>query len=92
MRGAAVKAGAGPGALEGARGLGAAAAKVCRRRGPATVTLVVGAGVVIPRGITFAITLVPAVRAATSPPTHFFFPCFKHRAVSVMCGKLGIKK
>ena len=51
-----------------------------------------GAGVATPRGITSAITLVPAVRTAATPPTHFFFPCLEHRAVSVMCGKLGIEK
>ena len=51
-----------------------------------------GAGVATPRGITFAITLVPAVRTAATPPTHFFFPCLEYRAVSVMCGKLGIEK
>ena len=63
-----------------------------RRRGPATITLVVGAGVVIPRGITSAIILVSAVRTAMAPSTHFFFPRLKHGAVSVMCGKLGIEK
>ena len=50
------------------------------------------AGVATPRGITSAITLVPAVRTAAIPPTLFFFPCLKHRAVSVMCGKLGIEQ
>ena len=63
-----------------------------RGKGPATISLVVGAGVVIPRGITSAITLVSAVWTATSPSMHFFFPSFKHRAVSVMCGKLEIEK
>ena len=73
--------------------------EVCRGSGSATVTLggrgessVVGAGVATPRGITFAITLVPAVRTAATPPTHCFFPCLEHRTVSVMCGKLRVEK
>ena len=65
---------------------------MCRGRGPATVTLVVGAGFATPRGITSAITLVSAVLTAAAPPTHFFFPCLGHRAVSVMCDKLGIEQ
>ena len=51
-----------------------------------------GAGVATSRGVTSAITLVSAIRTATAPPTHFFFPCLKHGAVSVMCGKLGIEQ
>ena len=83
------------GRARGARGperLRRSCGEVCRGRGPATVTLVVGAGVATPRSITSAITLVPAVRTAAAPPTHFLFPCLKHGAVSVMCGKLGIEK
>ena len=47
--------------------------EVRRGRGPATITLVVGAGVFIPRGITSALTLVSAVRTATAPSTQFSF-------------------
>ena len=90
------------GRARGARGrerLRRSCGEVCRGSGPATVTLggrggssVVGAGVATPRGITSAITLVPAVRTAATPPTHFFFPCLEYRAVSVMCGELGIEE
>ena len=51
-----------------------------------------GAGVATPRGITSAITLMSAVRTAATPTTHSFFLCLEHRAVSVMCGKLGVEK
>ena len=51
-----------------------------------------GAGVATPKGITSAITLVPAVRTAATSPAHCFFPCLEHRTVSVMCGKLGVEK
>ena len=90
------------GRARGARGrerLRRSCGEVCRGSGPATVTLggrggssIVGAGVATSRGITSAITLVPAVRTAATPLTHFLFPCLKHRAVSVMCGKLGIEQ
>ena len=51
-----------------------------------------GAGVTTFRGITSAVTLMPAVRTAATPTTHSFFPCLEHRAVSVMYGKLGVEK
>ena len=51
-----------------------------------------GAGVTIPGRISSAITLVSAVRTAAAPTAHLFFPCLEYRAVSVMCGKLGIEK
>ena len=60
--------------------------------GPVTITLVVGAGVVIPGGITSVVALVSAVQTTTAPSTHFFFPCLEHGAVSVMCGKLGVEE
>ena len=31
-------------------------------------------------------------RTATAPTAHLFFPCLEYRAVSVMCGELGIEK
>ena len=60
--------------------------------GSATITLVVGAGVVIPRGITSAIALASAVRTTAAPEAHLFFPCLEYRAVSAMCGELGIEE
>ena len=51
-----------------------------------------GVGVTTPRGITSAVTLMSAVRTAATPTTHSFFPCLEYRAVSVMCGKLGVEK
>ena len=81
------------GRVRGARGrerLRRRRGKVCRRRGAATVMLIVVSGVAIPRGITSAMTLVLVVLVTTAPPTHLFFPCIKHRAVSVMCDKLGV--
>ena len=39
-----------------------------------------------------AVILMPAVGGATAPATYPFFSCLDHRAVSVMCGKLGIEK
>ena len=51
-----------------------------------------GAGVTVPGRISSAITLVSAVRPATAPTAHLFFPCLEYRAVSVMCGELGIEK
>ena len=89
MRGAAVC------RARGARGrerLRRGCGKVYRKRGPATITLVVGAGVVIPRGITSVITLASAVRTAAAPKAHLFFPCLEYRAVSAMCGELGIEE
>ena len=51
-----------------------------------------GAGVTIPGRISSAITLVSAVRTAAAPTAHVFSPYLKYRAVSVMCGELGIEK
>ena len=51
-----------------------------------------GAGVITPRGITSAVTLMSAVRTAATSTTHYFFPCLQHRAVRVMCGKLEVEK
>ena len=51
-----------------------------------------GAEVTIPGRISSAITLASAVRTATAPTVHLFFPCLKYRAVSVMCGKLGLRR
>ena len=51
-----------------------------------------GAGVVIPRGITSAITLASAVRTAAVPKAHLFFPCLEYTAVGAMCGELGIEE
>ena len=51
-----------------------------------------GAGVTVPGRISSAITLVSAVRTAAAPTAHLLFPCLEYRAVSVMCGELGIEK
>ena len=51
-----------------------------------------GAGVSIPGRISSVITLVSAVRTAAAPTAHLFFPCLEYRAVSVMCGELGVEK
>ena len=51
-----------------------------------------GAEVTIPGRISSAITLVSAVKTAATPTAHLFFPCLEYRAVSVMCGELGIDK
>ena len=69
-------------------------------RGPVTITLVVrvtitlavGAGVVIPRDITSAITLVLAVRVTTAPLTHGLFPRLKYGPICVVCGELRVEK
>ena len=45
-----------------------------------------------PRRSASAVTLMPAVGETTAPAAHSFFPCLEHRAVSVMCDKLGIEK
>ena len=45
-----------------------------------------------PRRSASAVTLMPAVEDTTAPAAHSFFPCLEHRAVSVMCDKLGIEK
>ena len=51
-----------------------------------------GAEVTIPGRISSAIPLVYAVRTAAAPTAHLFFPCLEYRAVSIMCGELGIEK
>ena len=51
-----------------------------------------GAGVTNPRRISSAVTLMSVVRGAAAPTAHSLFPCLEHRAVSVMCGKLGVDK
>ena len=51
-----------------------------------------GAEVTIPGRISSAIILASAVRTAAAPKAHLFFPCLEHRAVSVMCGELGIEE
>ena len=51
-----------------------------------------GTGVTVPRRISSAITLMSAVGSAAAPTAHLFFPCLEHRAVSIMCGELGIEK
>ena len=53
---------------------------------------VMEAGVTIPGRTSSAITLMSAVRTAAAPTAHLFFPCLEYRAVSVMCGELGIEK
>ena len=50
------------------------------------------AGVTVPGRILSAIALMPAVRPAAAPTAHLFFPCLEYRAVSIMCGELGIEK
>ena len=51
-----------------------------------------GAGVIVPGRIFSAITLISAVRSAAAPTAYLFFPYLKYRAVSIMCGELGIEK
>ena len=51
-----------------------------------------GAEDTIPGRISSAIILASADRTAAAPKAHFFFPCLKYRAVSVMCGELGVEK
>ena len=51
-----------------------------------------GAEVTVPGRISSAIILASAVRTAAAPKAHLFFPCLKYRAVSVMCGELGIEE
>ena len=51
-----------------------------------------GAGGTTPRRSASDVTLMPAFGGAAAPATHSCFPCLEHRAVSVMCGKLGIEK
>ena len=72
---------------------------ICRVSDPTTVTLrsrgrssVMGAEVTIPGRISSAIILASVVRTAAAPTAHLLFPCREHRAVSVMCGELGIEE
>ena len=73
---------------------------MCPWRGPVTitlvvrvtVTLVVGTEVVIPRGITSAITLVLAVRVTPAPLAHVLFPRFEFRPIVAMCGKVRVEE
>ena len=51
-----------------------------------------GAEVTIPGRISSAITLVSAIKTAAAPTAHHFFQYLESRAVSVMCGELGIEK
>ena len=51
-----------------------------------------GAEVTISGRISSAVTLVSAIRTTRAPTAHLFFPCLEYRAVSVMCGELGIEK
>ena len=51
-----------------------------------------GAGFTVPGRISSAITLVSAIRTATTPTAHLFFPSLEYRAISVMCGELGVEK
>ena len=51
-----------------------------------------GAEVTIPGRISSAIILASAVRTAEAPTVHLFFPCLEYRAISVMCGELGIEE
>ena len=51
-----------------------------------------GAEITIPGRISSAITLVSAGRTAAAPTAHLFFSCLEYRAVSIMCGKLGVEK
>ena len=51
-----------------------------------------GAEVTVPGRISFAITLMSAVGSAAAPTTNLFFPRLECRAVSIMCGELGIEK
>ena len=45
-----------------------------------------------PRRSASTVALMPAVGGTAAPATHSFFPCLEHRAVAVMCGKLGTEK
>ena len=51
-----------------------------------------GVEVTVPGRISFAITLMSAVGSAAAPTTNLFFTCLEYRAVSIMCGELGIEK
>ena len=51
-----------------------------------------GAEVPIPGRISSAIILASAFRTAAALMAHLFFPCLEYRAVSIMCGELGIEE
>ena len=51
-----------------------------------------GAEVTIPGRISSAIILASAVRTAAAPKVQFSFPYLEYRAVSVVCGELGIEE
>ena len=51
-----------------------------------------GSGVIIPRGITSAITLVLAVRITAAPLTHVLFPRLKYGPICVVRGELRVEK
>ena len=51
-----------------------------------------GAEVAIPGRISSGIILASAVRTAAALTAHLFFPCLEYRAVSVMCGEVGIEE
>ena len=50
------------------------------------------AEVTIPGRTSSAIILASAVRTAAAPKAHLFFRYLEYRAVSVMCGELGIEE
>ena len=60
-----------------------------RSRGRSSV---MGAGATVPARISSAITLMSAVGSVAAPTAQLFHPCLEYRAVSIMCGKLGIEK
>ena len=71
----------------------------CSVRESRTITLKVrrrasamGAEVTIPGRISSAVILASAVKTAAAPKAHIFFPYLEYRAVSVMCGELGIEE
>ena len=83
----------------GCRGVSRDCGDVCSVRESRTITLrsrgrssFMGAEVTIPGRVSSAIILASAVRAAVAPKAHLFFPYLEYRAVSVMCGELGIEE
>ena len=71
----------------------------CSVRESRTITLrsrgrssVMGSEVTIPGRISSAIILASAVRTAAAPKAHLFFSYLEYKAVSVMCGELGIEE
>ena len=51
-----------------------------------------GANITVAGRISSAIILASAVRTAAAPKAHLFFPYLEYRAVSVLCGELGIEE